>query len=167
MKELWVKIQAWWMSLALREKQAISIGAALLVLFIVYQWIWSPYLEHVDTMRKRIISDQKTLSWMQTADKQIQSLETQGKSKTKSISPVALLSQMQKQINRSGLEQFLTQLKQTTNEAIEVHFQKIEFDKFIKMLASFMQEQDVTIVRMTITANTPGYVNADIVMKQS
>lgn len=168
MKELWAKLKEWWSHLAPREKQVTSIGASLVILFIVYQWIWTPYLEGVDTMRHRITADQKTLLWMQAADKQIQTLEVQGKAKTKSVSPVVLLSQIQKQVNRSGLEQYLTQLKQTTNEAIEVHFQKVEFDKLITMLAKIMKEQDVSITRLSLIAtDAPGYVNADMVMKQS
>jgi general secretion pathway protein M len=168
MKESWIKFKEWWASLALREKQAISIGVSLLALFILYQWIWTPYLDNVATMRGRIASDQKTLLWMQSADKIIQKVENKSTPKNKTVSSVEFLSQMQKQIKHAKLDQSLTQLKQSTNDAIEMHFQKVEFDKLIKLIATIIKNNHVVISQMTVNAlETSGYVNADIVIKQS
>ncbi len=166
MKEMWLKWKEWWSQLALREKQAVMLGGPLLIIFILYQWIWSPYLDYVNGMRKRIGTEQKLLLWMQEADAAINKIAGQSKTKIKAVSPVMLLSVMKKQVNKAGLEQYLTQLKQATNESIELHFQKIEFDKLIKVIISVMKEQPVSILQMSVVAdNTPGIVNADIILK--
>lgn len=168
MKEFWIKLKEWWAQLALREKQAVLVGSSLLALFIVYQWIWTPYLEHVDSMRRRISTDQKMLVWMQEADKAISKIESQVKNKTKAVSPVEILSLMKKQVTQAGLEQYLTQLKQATNESVEMHFQKVEFDKLIRLLTTAVKQQRVSILQMSVIAETtPGVVNADVVLKSA
>ncbi|WP_172622693.1 type II secretion system protein GspM [Aquicella siphonis] len=164
-----MKAKEWWMSLAARERQAMTAAGALLVLFIIYQWIWSPYLEYVNQLRKRIASDQETLVWMQAADQEIQKIESQSKGKAKSSSPVALLSQIQKQINQAGLDQSLSQLKQASNDSIEVHFQKVDFEKLMTLLVKILKEQSVSVTQFSVTASdeTTGIVNADMIIKLS
>ena len=167
MKEAWGKLKEWWLTLALREKQAVALGGALLGLFIFYQFMWMPYLHYVDAMRVRIKTQEKTLVWMQAADKEINKIESQSKNKSKSLTPVILLGFLQKQINQAGLEQNLTQLKQATNESIELHFQKVAFDKLIMFLIAVIREQSVMLTQMSVTTekNIPGMVNADIILK--
>jgi type II secretory pathway component PulM len=166
MKGPWVKWKEWWSSLTLHEKQGAALSVSLLVIFIVYQWIWAPYLDHVDAIRKRISTDQKLWVWMQRTDKAISKIESQSKHKNKAASPVMILSLMKKQVGQAGLEQFLTQLKQATNGSVELHFQKVEFDKLIRLLMTMMKEQQVTILQMSVVADTtPGTVNADMMLK--
>mgnify|MGYP001226923991 CR=1 FL=1 len=166
MKEWLVKLKEAWANLAMREKRMVTAGGAFLGIFIVYQWIWTPLLNHVATLRNRIAANQKTLVWMQSADKAIQKMEGRTNIKAKRTSPVGLLSLLQKQINHAGLEQQLIQLKQTTNDSVEMHFQKVEFDKLLKLLMTVVKEQSVFISQMSVTAeNTPGLVNADIILK--
>jgi general secretion pathway protein M len=166
MNETWVKLKEWWVSLAIREKQAVAAGSSLLAIFIIYLGIWSPYLNHIAEMRKQIATDQKTLQWMEVADKAIQKVEGKSQGKGKAVAPVVLLSILQKRINSAGLEQYLKQLKQATNESIEAHFQKIEFDKLMKLLISVTKEEGVTVTQMLATTeNAPGVINADILLK--
>lgn len=166
MKESWAKLKEWWFNLALREKQALILGMSLLQIFIVYQFIWLPCTNHVSTMRARILKDQKILTWMRAADKEIAKVEGQSKSKSKVVSPVVLLDLLQKQINSAGLEQYLSQLKQANNEAIEMHFQKVDFDKMVRLLTTISKEQHISIIQMSVLAeSTPGKVNAEVILK--
>jgi general secretion pathway protein M len=166
MNEWRIKMNEWWTSLALREKQAVSIGGSLLGLFIFYMAIWSPYLDRVDNMRQRIQTEQKTLSWMEAADKEIHKIENQSQQKSEAATPVVLLSYLQKQVTRTGLESSLSQLKQSSNDSIEMHFQKADFDKLVGMLISVAREQNIAISQMSATAdNTPGMVAADVVLR--
>ena len=164
MKELWAKINEWWIQLGLRERRMVLLGSVVLSVFIIYEWIWSPFLEYVNQMRNRMVTEQKTLNWMQAADKQIQKL---GKSsQTKLNSPVQLLSHIQKQINHAHLDSYLTLLKQDSKESVSIHFQRVEFESLMNLLIVMMKEKQIIISRLTLTAvDMPGYVNADIVVK--
>src|SRR5205085_7707129 len=113
----------------------------------------------------RIVSDQKTLIWMQSADKTMQNSSNKSAIKMKAVSLVVFLSQMQDKVKEVGLESTLTQLKQSANDAIEMHFQKVEFDKLMSFLIAVMKEHPVAISRLSVTGtDAPGVVNADLVM---
>lgn len=166
MKEQWLKLKEWWSNLVLREKLAVGIGASVFFIFILYQGIWSPFLSHIDSIRKRIGTEQKLLVWMQGADKQIQMLGNHTQQKSKSITPVELLSFVQKQIDHVGISGQLTQLKQTSNETIEMQFQKVEFDKVMALVTDISKKQSVSITQMSTTVeSTPGVVSVEVVLK--
>src|SRR5690349_11539379 len=109
MNEISVKIKEWWNGLATREKQTVSIGLGLITLFIIYQWIWTPYLNHIADMRKQMVTQQKTLQWMKAADKEIQKVVSPSNGKNKTVTPIVMLSILQKQIKKAGFEEYLTQ----------------------------------------------------------
>jgi type II secretory pathway component PulM len=163
----WLNAKEWWLALTPREKQTVSIGGSALAIFIIYAGIWSPYLNHVSTMRARIKSQQKLLLWMQAADQEINKIEKQSPGTSgKTIAPVVLLSLIKKQVDHAGLTENLTQLKQSSNAAIEMHFQKVGFDKLSSLLIAAAKQYNVAVVQMSVTAeSTPGIVNADIVLK--
>jgi general secretion pathway protein M len=173
MKEDWMrrfneyraKFETWFDSLAEREKQIVTFGGIGVALLIIYALIYSPLVSHAAYLRDKIQTEQKTLIWIQAADKQIQAIEGQGKNKGKSVSPVLMLSILQKHITQAELDRNLTQMKQASNDSIQLQFQKVVFDKLITMLTAVMKENSVTISQMSVTAgSTPGIVNADIMI---
>lgn len=162
----WQKIKEWWAPLATREKQAIAIGGTIAGIFILYQFIWSPFVTHLDVMRKRIQSDGKNLIWMQAADAKIKKIENLAKENNVVTTPVGLMSALQKQIEREGLAQYLGQIKQASETSVEVHFNKVVFDKLVSFLTVLIRENHVVIGQFTATADAaPGVVSADIVLK--
>lgn len=166
LNEMRAKFKEWWQPLAMREKQAVAIGVSVVAIFIIYALIWSPLLNAAAAMRGRIQSEQKTLLWMQAADREIEKVEKQTQNKNNIIAPVALLSLLQQQIDAAGLGQTLTQLKQASNDSIEMHFQKVSFDKLIKLLTKTLKEHAVSITQMSVVADaTPGAANVDVVLK--
>lgn len=166
MQEHWAKLKTKWANLTAREQQVVAVGAIFVGIFSIYQCLWSPLVEHVAAMRERIVTQQKLLVWMQAADKQIHEIEGQTKTKQQSHSPVMLLSLVQKQINHAGLDSQLTQLKQITADGIELHFQKIEFDKFIVWLTTLVKEQQLTLAQLSTHAQaTSGIVDVDLILK--
>lgn len=165
MKDQWVKLKDKWETLSFREKQAAAFGGIVIAFLMVYQFIWSPLLVQVALMRQQIVTEQKNVLWMQTANKKIKQLESQQKAKNAVVSPVILMSAMQKLINQTGTSQFLTQLKQTSNDTVEIQFQKIEFDKLMAVLITAIKQQHITISQIAMTAETtPGVVSADITL---
>ncbi len=165
MSQHWLKIKDWWNTLALREKQAVAIGGALLTVFLLYAGIWSPYVDHVAAMRDKIQSEEKLLAWMQSADNDIRRIEKQSGQTVKSVTPVVLLGLLQSQIDKAGLAGSLTQLKQSGNAAIEMHFQKVAFDKLSGLLLAVVRKNNVAVTQLSaVSDNTPGEVNADIIL---
>ncbi len=166
MKELIEKINIWWLPLAVREKQAVLIGGGCLAIFILYAGIWSPLLTHIDAMRKQIVAGEKTLQFMREAEKQIAQHQGGSHHSPAILSPVDFLNDLQKQLDKTGMAPAVKQLKQSSDNAVTIQFQQIEFDRLASLLLSIMQEQRVSVEQMTsVAATTPGMVNADLVLK--
>ena len=163
MNEWRIKFKEWWAALAEREKRMVSVGTVVVGCFIFYAVIWGPYLNRVDGMRQRVQSEQKTLLWMKSADKEMRKIQGQTTTKAQQITPVALLGYLQKLISQKGMDAAMTQLKQSSNDAVELQFQKVEFDKLVTLLMQVVKEQRVVIRQMSATADsTPGLVDAEL-----
>lgn len=168
MNEQLLKAKEWWSGLAERERKALTIAGIVLAVFIVYQFVWAASLNAVSEMRKRIETQQKLLVWMQSVDKDMQKKQGNQTARKHATSPVSLLSAMQEQIKRSGLDRNLKQLKQASSDSVEAHFQKISFDKLISLLGVIIKENSVSISQLTAVADAePGIVNVDLVIKIS
>lgn len=167
MQAQWIKLKDWWVALTLREQQAVAVGGSLFVLFILYQLIWSPILSHLDDMRKQIVSSEKTLAWMRSTDVAMTKLAKEShREQVQSSTPVVLMSAFQRQVQQAGLEAAMSELKQASNDTIEVHFQKVGFDKLMKMLTAFVKNQRVVIAQMSVNPDdASGVVNADLLLK--
>jgi type II secretory pathway component PulM len=166
MKEAQEKAKVWWSQLGQREQRMLSIGAIAVAFFILYAGIWMPIQDHLADMRVSIGKDQKTLQWMQSADKEISHLEGQSKQQKKSVTPVELLSIVQQTVEEAELSSSLTSSKQASGDSIVLHFQKTDFDRLMAMLIITLKEQNVTVTQFSATAaNAPGVVNADVTLK--
>lgn len=164
MKEQWHKYKERWDNLGKREQLALTMGAAVVALFILYELIWTPYLNAVNSLRQRISASQETLNWMQATDKNLQQLSR--KETGTKLTPVVLLGIVQKEVNSSGLAGELILLKQSNVDAIQLNFQKVVFDKLMAMLIKLTQEQNVYISQFSVTADpTPGLVTAEITLR--
>lgn len=159
------KFDTWYNGLAEREKQIVTFGGIAVGILLIYAIIYAPLVNHAANLRTTIQTEQKTLVWMQSADKQIQAMEGQSKNKANSVTPVVMLSILQKDITQAKLDQNLSQMKQASNDSIQLQFQKVSFDKLIALLIKVMKENKVTLSQFSVTADaTPGIVNADVML---
>lgn len=159
-------MKTWWLSLAPREKQTVSIGAALVGIFILYEITWAPLSHKVDSLRHQIYTDQKLLTWMQASDQRIQALGQQSTHQTQSRTTASLLNLIQTQINKTSMASSIAQLQQAENDTVELHLQKVSFDNLIAWLTIMTQEQQLSIVQATITPNSgTGIIDANLRLK--
>jgi general secretion pathway protein M len=153
----------WWARLAEREQRAIMVGGALLMVFIAYEFIWASMLNHVNQMRLKVHSEQTLLQWMRTTNSNIQMMSGRSSSQTGTVSSVTLLSFLQKQLTQMNLQSSLQELKQTSQDMIEVRFQRVEFDRLMQFIIAAVNAQPLSISQLSIVAeNDPGLVNAAI-----
>ena len=166
MRAYFLKTKEWWGNLKEREKKMLIFGAFFLGLFIFYEGIVSPFFHHLGALRERIKTNSALLVFMQSTDRAIQKTETQLKVQNQATTPLALISFLQKEMNREGLLKNLTQLKQANSDSVLLHFQEIEFDRFIDLLTSVIKAEKVLVTQLSVVAEgTPGIVNVDVVLR--
>lgn len=151
----------WWLNLSYREKQTTSLGAFVVVIFLIYALIWSPLSNGVNTLREKIRSNQSLLSFMQESDKRIQALK-QNNVVSRS-STISLLNLVQTDINNTSLARGITQLQEMENDTVSLRLQKVSFDSLMKWLTVLCRDQLLTISQMSVTPSAdPGIVNVDL-----
>jgi type II secretory pathway component PulM len=160
-------MKAWWLNASIREKQAVSLCAIFITFFLVYEIVFAPISNAVDTMRQKIHSGQTLLAWMQESDKRIQTLEKTQKTAAPKSS-ASLLSVIQNDVNNQPIGKNISQLQQAENDSIQIHLQKVGFDALTKWLIAICQQQSLIITQMTATPTaTPGIVDADLKLQAS
>jgi general secretion pathway protein M len=153
----------WWLNLNLREKQTIAWGGVAIILILLYLFAWSPLMESVTMLRNKVQRNQKLLVWMKAANEQIQSARLVPNKKSTTGS---LLSIVQNQVNSSSVAKNVTQLRQTDNDAVQLNFQNVDFDRLMKWLVAMAQEEGLLIAQMSVTpTDAPGVVNATCMLK--
>lgn len=157
----------WWLNLSFREKQTVSIGAALLLIFLCYELIFATLGNQVDALRQKVHSNQTLLSWMQDSDARIRSMEKNQKQEPLNNS-MSLLSVVQNGVNNSSIAQNVTQLQQAESDSVQMKLQKVSFDVFIQWLTALCQQQQLLITQMTATPNTdPGVVDVEVKIQRT
>tara|TARA_R110000868_G_scaffold229116_7_gene482154 strand:- start:135 stop:641 length:507 start_codon:yes stop_codon:yes gene_type:complete len=165
MKEYWIKLKSWHGQLERRERRAVNIGGFALIAIIFYVGIWSPFLGRVDHMRTHMSGEQKTLAWMKSVDQRITQLSGSNGRVRQNLTPVAMLSLLQDRVRRAGMGDALSEMKQVTNDSIQLRFKAVSFDRLIKLLISVIKDNHVTITQFSAAAQTtPGLVNADFTL---
>lgn len=167
LKTEWLKAKVRFAELATRERYMVLGGALFLGVMILYL-LWSSLLEGVDNKRKQLQAAKKTLQEMQLMDKKMKGVAGHEKNHPHRslLSPVALLSFLQKKINENPLKGQLKQLKQANNDSVEVQFQAVPFDALIIFLTGIVKEKNITIANFSAKRSvSPGIVDANIILK--
>ena len=161
-------MKEWWNNLSLRDKQMLSLGVAAIICFLIYGLLWAPLDNKVNRMRNQISTDQKLLIWMQETNQHIQESEKSLQKKGVTPSGVSILSIVQRQINKTPFVSSLSQLRQAENDAVQLTFNNVDFDKLIAWLTQLWQQQGLVITQISVIASTtPGLVSADLILKGS
>jgi type II secretory pathway component PulM len=148
-------MKEWWINLGLREKQTLSVGGLFLILLLLYEIIWAPISNHNDNLRSEIARNQKLLIWMQEANQRAETMQKMLQSTSSAKTSAALLNLLQKQIKTSPFENNLLQMTQAENNAVQLSFQKVNFDALIKWLTVLWKNQGLTVKQITVTPNGP------------
>ena len=158
-------MKEWWNTLALREKQMVSLGVTILGAFLIYLILWLPLSNYVSSLREQIQNNQELLTWMKGTDKQIQALEKGTNRKLSKSSAGSLLNIVQKHIKTSSISTSVTQLHQSENDSVQLTFKNVSFDKLIAWIIPFTQQQECSITQMTVTPTASiGMVSAELVL---
>jgi general secretion pathway protein M len=158
-------MKEWWNNLSLRDKQLFALGLLAVIFFLIYSLVWSPLDNKVSALRTTLQHNQKLLTWMQAADKQIESYKNTSQTTT-AQSTGSLLSIVQNEINQSSLSKDLSQLHQAEDDSVQLSFQHVGFDPLIRWLTQLWQQHNITITRASIKkTEASGIVSAEIVLK--
>lgn len=154
--------RAFFTSREAREQRALKILGVFLI-FALFYGLWIlPMHTHLQSLRVEIQRDEKTLSWMEGVDR---GLSTSQKTKSiATVSTVDVLSHLQKIIQASPLASGMSSLKQIDDHVIDVQFNNVSFDEWIKWISQLEMQLPLKMSNLTVNTTNlvPGMVNIDL-----
>lgn len=159
------QLRQWFMSLEQRERWVLGSGAVILVVFILYVALVSPYVSHRRTLGTAVQTQQALLAWMRPAASRIEALHG---SPPAVLPGGSLLSAVNTSIASAGLGNALQQAQQSDDGSVRVQFSSVNFDSLVGWLAKLQRSYGVTASDVTVTrASSPGQVDASIKLQES
>ena len=146
-----------------RERRAVIAAAVALMLFIPYQFIWTPFKNSMNELESRVEKQQKDLLWMQDRVSEAKELaRAAGGSNTGTAQPVyGLIESTARQ--RFGGD---IRVQQEGKGGVRVTMKNIGFDEVMLWLDDLYYKQHVNVKEFTVDRQTgAGRVNANILIE--
>jgi general secretion pathway protein M len=167
------------MQLTGREKMAVAIGGAALLLFVLLQFLLLPLIDNRSRLHKRLASKEKAVAEMRVLKEQYQRLHARSGSIAAQLAQreegFSLFSFVEKNADESAVKEHIAYMKpsesrgndQFAQSMVEIRLQAISLDKllaFLKITES--PEHLVGLEKIAIQQNTKeeGTLDATLLM---
>lgn len=159
----------WFDALEMREQYFVAVGAAVVVLAVLYGLIWVPLDTRHSLLREDVRQWQSSLSELRPlrmasgpGDSNLAS-STAGANQT----PIIIVDQT---LRSRGLDRYRRRSQPTTSNGIRVEFEDVAFDELVLWLGDLSQQyaMDVQAGSFSIGAQaSPGRINATLTLERS
>lgn len=157
----------WFESLEQREQSFVSIGAAAVVVALVYALVWAPLDAGQKTLTasvavwERSLADLKPLKNTVDNDSAAQPI-----SNGANLAPVVIVDQT---LKVRGLDRALKRSQPTTSNGIRVEFENVAFDELVFWLSDLSEQYGLQVTSGTMSKNAdapPGRINATFTLER-
>ncbi len=153
-------MRAYWNNLNDRERWVLALGATFCFLYLFYLLVYGPLTHAIHDKSQQLTEKQETLTWMQ--------LVRGEHKKTKApqvLSNSQLLSLLANQLQSTSFQQFTYELQQTGTGDIQLSFDQVPFNPFMKWLSSINSQYAVTVKQFNAErTELSGVVKLKVVM---
>ncbi|MGB9430215.1 MAG: type II secretion system protein M [Gammaproteobacteria bacterium] len=157
------QLRQWFMALEKRERWVLGGGAVILVIFIIYAGILSPYVSHRHALTVRVQDQRALLAWMRPAASRIEALRG---SQPAALPGGSLLSAINSSVASAGLSNALQQAQQASDGSVHVQLSGADFDSLVLWLGSLHRTYGVAPSDVTVTrGSAPGLVDANLTLQ--
>ncbi len=146
-----MNIRAWWEGLLDRERQMVSIGAAIVGVLMIYALIWSPLSDAVADRKTQVESQQHLLIYLQQASAKITRLKASGISVDATVDNAGLLALVEQTLGSQQLNSYLKQVQQPQQNQITLTFEKVPFDKLMQWLQMLSTSHGIHVQNLSAT----------------
>jgi type II secretory pathway component PulM len=145
-----------------RERRAVIAAAVALVLFIPYQFIWSPFKHSLHELESRVEQQQKDLAWMRDRVTEARELARATGGQAGSTQPVyGVIESTARQ--RFGGE---IRVQQEGKGGVRVQIKNIGFDDVMLWLDDLYYQKHINVKEFTVDRQAGvGRVNANILIE--
>lgn len=160
------ELRAWYESQPPRERMALLLGSAALLVMLLYSLALRPFFSSKAKLESHVVQQQTTLAAMRPLAMQLQSLRGQ---QPASLPPgQSLLALIDKSAGDAGLSSALKQVQASGESTVKVQMQGVGFDNLIRWLGNLHQQYGINVTDLTAQRATgPGTVDASLTLASS
>ena len=143
----------YWQNLNERERKMVLAAGVAMIIYLFYLLIYAPLTGAVSTRQQDLKEKRETLQWLQT----VQSQALKSMAARSPISENKLLSLITAQLNRPPFKSYPYQLQQTGANEIQITFEQVPFNPFIRWLWGLSSRYKMTLKQLSVSKTpTPG-----------
>ena len=153
-------MKEFWSNLNERERITLSVGVIFCFIYLLYLLVFSP-INHAIDSKYQILSEKKEeLLWME----KVRKLQHTKKSKDL-LTSSKLLTVLTEELNAIYFSQHPYSIKQTGVDEIQLNYEEVPYNGFIKWLWSFNAKYSFVIKQLNIErTNIPGVVKLSLII---
>jgi len=156
-------MKAYFTSLNPREQKMLLAAGFIVLLFLPYQFIYTPFQDNLLKMELKVNTAQQNVTWMK--NKAIEVRKLQGGGSKIRTSRQSLLTLIETTTKKNNLK--ISKVQPTGSSKVQVRLEKISFNNMMQWLDGLVVLHGLTIEKITIEKQEgKGIVNARINMKQ-
>lgn len=155
-------MKEYWSHLNDRERWMLSLGAACLILYLFYLFLYAPLVNAIQLRSQQLSEKRETLKWMQSVREQRSKIKPR-----ESVTNTQLLTVLAKELNKAELNSFPYQLQQTESGDIQLSFESVPFGVFIDWLKSIHEKYAFSIKQLNAEKqDTAGLVKLQVILAE-
>jgi len=160
-------VKDWFENLEQRERVFVAVGAAVVVVVLLYGFVWAPFDKGHKALVSSIAAWEQSLSELRPLT--VQSQASTGSVSTSSDAPQAPVVIVDQTLRVRNLDGFLKRSQPTNNNGIRVEFEHVVFDDLVLWLGDLSDQHamHVTSGSFSAAANAdPGRINATLTLER-
>ena len=159
-------MKAWLDSLDARERMMLAAGVGLLVLFLFYILVWSPFHSGYDSLRNTVDEQRTTALWMQESAQTLTRLKRGSGRASQGLGGRSLLSVADSTARAGGLGPALKRVEPEGRDSVRVWLDGASFDVLVKWLGTLSTNFGINAETVTLErSGTAGRVNARLTLQ--
>lgn len=162
MRGLVDKLRHWLGSLEPRERRLVLVAAAALIVFLPYQFIWSPLQNGIEDLETRVARERRDLAAMQSLALEVQRLRQQG-----AVAGTLAAGQSLLTVTDASARQQLgvaVENVREEGEGVRVQLRNAPFDDVMRWLDAMQQRYGAVVSEISIDRQDAGRISGRVVL---
>lgn len=151
----------WWLSQSPRDRQAVMVAAAAVILLMLYLALWIPFKKQIEQKKNLQEGQRSTLNWMRQRAAEVKLLKGSQATAKRSGTNEALLTLVDRTAKQNKLRQFIQRLKPQGSDAVQLWVEGVPFDTLVQWLGLLVKQHGLFLESVNIERQEKsGLVNA-------
>lgn len=159
----------WYDNLETREQVFVAVGAAFVLIALVYALLWAPLQRNHESVATSVDNWQRSLAELQP----LRALAATGGLTVSAVVPdsqQAPIIVVDQTLRSRGLEQYRRRSQPTSSNGVRVEFENVAFDELVLWLGDLSDRHGMHVQAGSLSAvsqSGPGRINASLTLERT